>query len=108
MSVDMLLLDEKDNLIQGSIHHQLLYKFREKLNEGQIFFIRDFEVFRSGSHYKLTDHEYMIRFTDATTFEEVVEENYGIRPEKFRLHTHNELCSLIDKTENARYDWIPL
>ncbi|KAL8469180.1 hypothetical protein ACS0TY_032127 [Phlomoides rotata] len=100
MNVDMLLLDEKDNLIQGSIHHQLLYKFRDKLKEGRIFLIRVFEVFRSGSHYKLTDHEYMIRFTDATIFEEAVEENYVIRPEKFRLHNHNELCSLIDRTED--------
>ncbi|KAL8535110.1 hypothetical protein ACS0TY_010939 [Phlomoides rotata] len=40
MSVDFLLLDEKDCLIQGSIHHQLLYKFMDNLREGGIFLIR--------------------------------------------------------------------
>ncbi|KAL8502643.1 hypothetical protein ACS0TY_021683 [Phlomoides rotata] len=92
MSVDFLIFDEKllsQLLIQGSIHHQLLYKFRDNLREGEIFLIRDFEVFRSGIHYILTDHDYMIRFTDATILEEAVGENFLIPSEKFRLHNHN-------------------
>ncbi|KAL8464066.1 hypothetical protein ACS0TY_033838 [Phlomoides rotata] len=99
MSVDLLLLDEKDCLIQGSIHHQLLYKFRDNLREGGIFLIRDFEVFRSGIHYKLTDHHYIIRFTDATILEETVEENFVIPSEKFRLHSHSDLLSLMEKID---------
>ncbi|KAL8550877.1 hypothetical protein ACS0TY_000092 [Phlomoides rotata] len=99
MSVDFLLLDEKDCLIQGSIHHQLLYKFRDNLREEGIFLIRDFEVFRSGIHYKITDHDYMIRFTDATTLEETVEENFLIPSEKFHLHSHSDLLSLMDKID---------
>ncbi|KAL8533606.1 hypothetical protein ACS0TY_009855 [Phlomoides rotata] len=99
MSVDFLLLDEKDCLIQGSIHHQLLYKFRDNLREEEIFLIRDFEVFRSGIHYKITDHDYMIRFTDATTLEETVEVNFLIPSEKFHLHGHSDLLSLMDKID---------
>ncbi|KAL8521744.1 hypothetical protein ACS0TY_012040 [Phlomoides rotata] len=39
----------------------------------------------------------MIRFTDATILEENVEENFLIPSEKFRLHSHSDLLSLMDK-----------
>ncbi|KAL8515599.1 hypothetical protein ACS0TY_014334 [Phlomoides rotata] len=41
----------------------------------------------------------MIRFTDATILEEAVEEFFSIRSEKFRLHNHSDLLSLMDKIE---------
>ncbi|KAL8498562.1 hypothetical protein ACS0TY_021774 [Phlomoides rotata] len=72
---------------------------RDNLREEGIFLIRDFEVFRSGIHYKITDHDYMIRFTDATTLEETVEENFLIPSEKFHLHSHSDLLSLMDKID---------
>lgn len=77
----------------------LLHRFRNKLIEGRIFIIRDFDVFRSGNLYRLSDHQYIIRFTDSTFIEEVDEATNVIPPEKFHLHSRDELLQLVDKNE---------
>ncbi|KAL8538633.1 hypothetical protein ACS0TY_000595 [Phlomoides rotata] len=41
----------------------------------------------------------MIRFTDATILEETIEENFLIPSEKFRLRSHSDLLSLMDKID---------
>ncbi|KAL8535111.1 hypothetical protein ACS0TY_010940 [Phlomoides rotata] len=41
----------------------------------------------------------MIRFTDATILEETIEENFLIPSEKFRLPSHSDLLSLMDKID---------
>ncbi|KAL1218819.1 hypothetical protein V5N11_033091 [Cardamine amara subsp. amara] len=44
LSVECLLLDEKANVIQASIHPRCLHKFKTKLNEDNLFSISCFDV----------------------------------------------------------------
>ncbi|KAL8541309.1 hypothetical protein ACS0TY_002528 [Phlomoides rotata] len=100
MLINQLIVAFQDCLIQGSIHHSLLDRFRDNVKVGKIFLIRDFDVVKAMNRYRLTDHQYMIRFTRATNMEEVEEENYVISPEKFRFRSHAELLQLADKNED--------
>ncbi|KAF2586240.1 hypothetical protein F2Q70_00036757 [Brassica cretica] len=53
MSVDMLLLDEKSTLIQGSIGSIRQLRFRNRLSEGSVYALSGFDVSRSNSNFRL-------------------------------------------------------
>ncbi|CAH2078325.1 unnamed protein product [Thlaspi arvense] len=96
MSLDLLLLDEKDTLIQASIYHRRIHRFKSLLKDGNLYFLSDFEVVPSYGHYKITDSELLIRFTDTTQLLEVPDDAIAIKEEKFRLRTYSELEALAD------------
>ncbi|KAL0750064.1 hypothetical protein Bca101_032067 [Brassica carinata] len=81
MSLDFLLLDNKDALIQGSIHHRRLDGFKDRLKEGIIYLISDFEVVPIYPNYKVADHPFSIRFTDNTDIVEIDEKICSIKHE---------------------------
>ncbi|KAL0646319.1 hypothetical protein Bca4012_044610 [Brassica carinata] len=93
MSLDFLLLDNKDALIQGSIHHRRLDGFKDRLKEGIIYLISDFEVVPIYPNYKVADHPFSIRFTDNTDIVEIDEKICSIKHEKFRLYRKLHLNS---------------
>ncbi|XP_024004957.1 uncharacterized protein LOC18030405 [Eutrema salsugineum] len=71
MSVDMLLLDEKETFIQASIHHRRLKLFKEMLEEG-------------------------ILFTDITEIRSLPDISLPIKKEKFRLCSYEDFLSLAN------------
>ncbi|KAL0758262.1 hypothetical protein Bca101_095930 [Brassica carinata] len=94
MSLDFLLLDNKDALIQGSIHHRRLDGFKDRLKKGIIYLISDFEVVPIYPNYKVADHPFSIRFTDNTDIVEIDEKICSIKHEKFRLYSYSEFETL--------------
>uniref|UniRef100_A0A1J3JHA3 Replication protein A 70 kDa DNA-binding subunit B n=1 Tax=Noccaea caerulescens TaxID=107243 RepID=A0A1J3JHA3_NOCCA len=93
MSLDFLLLDEKEKIIQGSIFHRRIDRFKHLLKEGNIYFLTNFEVVPTYNHYKVCENPFTIRFTDSTQIMELAEENFSIKNEKFRLCSYSEFSS---------------
>ncbi|XP_019091966.1 PREDICTED: uncharacterized protein LOC104742206 [Camelina sativa] len=90
MSLDMLFLDEKENVIQGSIFHRFIGKFKGHLEKGKMYLISNFEVVPTYGFYKVTDNPFTIRFMETTKIVEVLEDICSIKDEKFRLHNYAE------------------
>ncbi|VYS62284.1 unnamed protein product [Arabidopsis thaliana] len=100
LSVDCLLIDEKANAIQGSIHPRRLHKFKPKLIEGNIFSIHDFDVKKQQNSYRLTNHDYKIFFNDHTSMNVVDNIHNDIPHEYFRIQTFKDIEMIVDKGEN--------
>ncbi|KAL1220190.1 hypothetical protein V5N11_008210 [Cardamine amara subsp. amara] len=99
MSLDLLLLDEKDNLIKASINHRLIGKFKNNLHEGSILCIKDFDVGKTYERFKLSDHKYIIYFNHSTTINEVLEYAPEIGKTKFRISNYEKLLSIANTNE---------
>uniref|UniRef100_A0A7N2MNX6 DUF223 domain-containing protein n=1 Tax=Quercus lobata TaxID=97700 RepID=A0A7N2MNX6_QUELO len=96
MSVDLVLLDEKDNLIHASIRKSFVNHFRD-MQEGKIYRIKYFGVVKNKDAYRIVNHKYMIRFY-ATTSVKLLETNDElIAKQKFELVPFDELKYLADK-----------
>ncbi|KAL0012996.1 hypothetical protein SO802_000065 [Lithocarpus litseifolius] len=96
MSVDLVLLDEKDNLIHASIRKSFVNHFRD-IQEGKIYRIKYFGVVKNKDAYRIVNHKYMIRFY-ATTSVKLLETNDElIAKKKFELVPFDELKYLADK-----------
>ncbi|KAK9987794.1 hypothetical protein SO802_028033 [Lithocarpus litseifolius] len=96
MSVDLVLLDEKDNLIHASIRKSFVNHFRD-IQEGKIYRIKYFGVVKNKDAYRIVNHKYMIRFY-ATTSVKLLEKNDElIAKQKFELVPFHELKYLADK-----------
>ncbi|KFK44527.1 hypothetical protein AALP_AA1G268200 [Arabis alpina] len=70
LSVSCLLVNEKNNSIQASIHPRRLHKFKNKLKEGSIFSVTSFNVQPNLNCYRLSDNPYKIWFNDHTDTKE--------------------------------------
>lgn len=68
----MVLLDKKSMLIQGTITAHRLYSFKNLLSEGAVYELSVFYIARSNNHFKLWASPVCIRFTEHTSFVEVV------------------------------------
>ncbi|KAF3593098.1 hypothetical protein DY000_02024409 [Brassica cretica] len=88
MIVDMILLDEKSTLIQGTIHASRL---RRHLSEGSVYSLSGFEVTRSNNNFPLSDSPVSIRFNDRTSFAETTNSKKDIPTELFRFRSHEQL-----------------
>ncbi|KAF3485813.1 hypothetical protein F2Q69_00057610 [Brassica cretica] len=71
MSIEMLLIDEADTLVQGCVPAVHQRKFRERLTEGSVYTLSGFDVTRSNPKLKLTDGPVSIRFNEGTAFEKL-------------------------------------
>ncbi|KAL0790276.1 hypothetical protein Bca101_006522 [Brassica carinata] len=91
MIVDMILLDEKSTLIQGTIHASRLNTFRRRLSEGYVYSLSGFEVTRSNNNFPLSDSPVSIRFNDRTSFAETTNSKKDIPTELFRFRSHEQL-----------------
>ncbi|ESQ33198.1 hypothetical protein EUTSA_v10005644mg [Eutrema salsugineum] len=94
MGVDLLLLDEKSTLMQGSIHVHHLPVFQSLLVEGSLYAISGFEVTRSSTRFKLTDFHMSIRFTADTAMVRVEQSLCNIPTEHFRFRSYDQLLAL--------------
>ncbi|WZZ42742.1 hypothetical protein YC2023_039001 [Brassica napus] len=96
MSVDMLLLDEKSTLIQGSIGSIRQLRFRNRLSEGSVYALSGFDVSRSNPNFRLSDEPLSIRFNDGTSFDKLPESVRPIPTELFRFRSYNRLLELAN------------
>ncbi|CAG7891536.1 unnamed protein product, partial [Brassica rapa] len=105
IGINFLLLDQKENTIQGSVHPSLIEKFGDGLREGAIIEICNFNLQDCNKNYKISDHKFQIRLTDRSTIACVEQQLPQIPPEKFRFRNYEEFAQLKDSTYDL-YDVI--
>lgn len=84
----------QDALIQGSIYHRRIHRFKDLLKEGSIYLLSNFEIVPVYPNYKITDNPFTLRFTDTTQIVEIEERECSIKHEKFRIYSYSEFESL--------------
>ncbi|CAL9219691.1 unnamed protein product, partial [Arabidopsis halleri] len=105
IGINFLLLDEKENTIQGSVHHSLIEKFGAHLCEGSLIEICNFNVQDCNKNYKVSDHKFQMILTERTTIASADQNLCKISLEKFRFRNHEDLAKLKDMTQHL-YDVI--
>ncbi|KAL0730706.1 hypothetical protein Bca4012_026800 [Brassica carinata] len=96
MSVEMLLIDESNTLVQGSLPAGFQSQFRERLIEGSVYTLSGFDVTRSNPKFRLTDGPVSIRFNEGTAVEELASTARTIPTEHFRFRTHKQILELAN------------
>lgn len=94
MSVEMLLINEHDTLVQGCIHAARHLTFRGRLTEGAIYTLSVFDVTRSNPKFRLTDGPVSIRFDDETASEKLATTVRIIPTEHFRFRPYQQILEL--------------
>ncbi|KAF2611867.1 hypothetical protein F2Q70_00011898 [Brassica cretica] len=72
MGITILLLEEQDSVIHGFIPANRASQFRSYLKAGSIVRLDGFEVARVPHMYKITEHQFVIRFIPSTRIVEVL------------------------------------
>ncbi|CAN7011066.1 unnamed protein product [Brassica rapa subsp. trilocularis] len=96
MSIELLLIDEADTLVQGCVSAVHQRKFRERLAEGSVYTLSGFDVTRSKPKFKLSDGPVSIRFNEGTEFEKLAATARTIPTEHFRFRTHEQILELAN------------
>ncbi|KAL0865147.1 hypothetical protein Bca101_044265 [Brassica carinata] len=96
MSVEMLLIDEADTLVQGCLPAVLQRQFRERLTEGSVYTLSGFDVIRSKPKFRLADGPVSIRFNEGTAVEKLATTARTIPTEHFRFRTHQQILELAN------------
>ncbi|KAL0733358.1 hypothetical protein Bca4012_009568 [Brassica carinata] len=94
MSLEMLLIDESDTLVQGCVPAVLQRILRERLTEGSVYTLSGFDVTRSNPKFRLTDGPVSIRFNEGTAVEKLATTARTIPTEHFRFRTHQQILEL--------------
>ncbi|KAF2579183.1 hypothetical protein F2Q68_00004945 [Brassica cretica] len=100
MGITILLLEEQDSVIHGFIPANRASQFRSYLKAGSIVRLDGFEVARVPHMYKITEHQFVIRFIPSTRIVEVLADAPVIRSDKFLtlLVKYVPFRGLISKT----------
>ncbi|WZZ33832.1 hypothetical protein YC2023_017233 [Brassica napus] len=91
MGITILLLDELDSVIHGFIPANRASHYRPDLKSGSIVKVDRFEVARCAHTYKITEHQFVIRFTPSTRICEVLSDAPVINSEKFMVRRYDHL-----------------
>ncbi|XP_048608945.1 uncharacterized protein LOC125584482 [Brassica napus] len=96
MSIEMLLIDEADTMVQGCVPAVHQRKFRERLTERSVYTLSRFDVTRSNPKFKLTDGPDSILFNEGTDFEKLAATARTIPTEHFRFRPHGQILELAN------------
>ncbi|KAH0908396.1 hypothetical protein HID58_031717, partial [Brassica napus] len=96
MGITILLLDELDSVIHGFIPANRASHYRNDLKTGSIVRLDRFEVARVAHMYKITEHQFLIRFIASTRIVEVQTDAPVIKFDKFMVRHYNHLQVLAN------------
>ncbi|KAL0678784.1 hypothetical protein Bca4012_006765 [Brassica carinata] len=95
MSVDMLFVDENELSVRTvSANRQL--RFRERLSEGSLYTLTEFDVVRSNTNFRLSDASFSIRFNEETSLEKVTASARSIPTELFRFMAYSQILEFAN------------
>ncbi|XP_075658745.1 TMV resistance protein N-like [Castanea sativa] len=97
MSLDMVLLDEQGNHIHARIKDAFVHQFRESLQVGNIYYIKNFGVIPYQNDYKIVTNEHMIKFYATTIVEPAGLDHPSIPKYKFEFVPFEHLSGRCDK-----------
>ncbi|XP_009134460.2 uncharacterized protein LOC103858789 [Brassica rapa] len=96
MGITILLLDELDSVIHCFIPANRANHYRSSLKTGSIVRLDRFDVARVGHTYKITEHQYVIRFIPSTRVVEVQTDAPVIKMDKFMVRRYEQLQVLAN------------
>ncbi|CAF2105359.1 unnamed protein product [Brassica oleracea var. botrytis] len=96
MGITILLLDEQDSVIHDFIPANRASQFRSCLKAGSIVRLDGFEVARVPHMYKITEHQFVIRFIPSTRIVDVLADAPVIRSDKFLVRRIDHLQVLTN------------
>ncbi|CAF1708274.1 unnamed protein product [Brassica napus] len=106
MGITILLLNEQDSVIHGFIPANRASQFRSYLKAGSIVRLDGFEVARVPHMYKITEHQFVIRFIPSTRIVEVLADAPVIRSDKFLVrllaNTNLELPDVVGEIRSVQ------
>ncbi|CAN6822573.1 unnamed protein product [Brassica oleracea] len=106
MGITILLLDEQGSVIHGFIPANRASQFRSYLKAGSIVRLDGFEVARVPHMYKITEHQFVIRFIPSTRIVEVLADAPVIRSDKFLVrllaNTNLELPDVVGEIRSVQ------
>lgn len=86
----------------GSINARHIHQISPGLLEGKIYLFNDFEVWRAGDQYKISDHLFLIRLNPNSKITPVQEKSVIINCEIFKFRDYDQFMEIADK--NLSYD----
>ncbi|MCI14150.1 replication factor A protein [Trifolium medium] len=89
-SLEMVLIDEKGDKIHASVRRQMLYLFRLKITEGNVYKMSFFTVAPESGLYRTTPHRYKLIFEMKTKVQSC--ENNTIGRFGLSLTTIADIC----------------
>ncbi|KAL0877336.1 hypothetical protein Bca101_027041 [Brassica carinata] len=96
LGITILLLDEKDSVIHGFIPANRASHYRSSLVSGSIVRLERFEVARVSHKYKVTEHQFLIRFLPSTRIVEVQVDAPVIKTNSFMVRRIGHLQVLAN------------
>ncbi|CAF2071814.1 unnamed protein product [Brassica oleracea] len=96
MGITLLLLDEMDSVIHAFIPANRASHYRPSLKAGCIVRLERFEVARVAHMYKVTEHQFLIRFLPSTCLGEVHTDAPVIKSERFMMRRYDQLQVLAN------------
>ena len=86
----------QDSVINGFIPANLTSQLRSSLKAGSIVRLDGFEVDRIPHMYKITEHQFVIRFISSTRIDEVFADGPVIKSDKFMVRRIDHLQVLAN------------
>ncbi|XP_074313472.1 uncharacterized protein LOC141648645 [Silene latifolia] len=96
MGIDVILADETRNAIQASINRDDAPHYKEKLKEGHMYLIKNFEVKDNKPTYRCVANNLIINFIFAT-FVQPLEEDVRVPQQVFDLAPYDTIKLRADK-----------
>ena len=87
----------KDNHIHARIKEAFVHQFRESLQAGNIYYIKNFGVIPYQNDYKIVTNEHMIKFYGTTIVKPAGSDHPSIPKYKFEVVPFEYLSDLCDK-----------
>lgn len=98
ISTDMILMDEKENLIHAIIRKHLTPRFEHTLREGSLYSIRNFNVVENTGIYRPLSCRYKVLFLATTAIQNLEEDAVTIPLQGFQFVSPETIESRINDT----------
>ncbi|CAH2051482.1 unnamed protein product [Thlaspi arvense] len=105
MGFELLLIDEKENVIQAFIPANRVGYYQPNLKADTVYNINNFLVIDNKTSYRLSAHKFLIQFTPKTVLDKSDQHDHIIERQTFRIRSYDELKKIVDKNEDL-YDII--
>ncbi|XP_060963173.1 replication factor A protein 1-like [Cannabis sativa] len=95
ISLDMIFIDEKKNIMHATIRKLFVSKFKHLLSEGSLYTVKNFKVVESTGEYRPVLNAYKIIFLKTTSIMKLEEGSIKIPTNGFQFVSHNLIDSRI-------------
>ncbi|XP_019164285.1 PREDICTED: uncharacterized protein LOC109160443, partial [Ipomoea nil] len=103
-SMEVLFHDEEGDYIHASIRKKDIVKYREIIQEGKVFEIKNFMASTNYYVYKITEHDFLIKFNYRTQVKEIHSNGFPFK--MFCLKSFIALKDLADVNDKELIDVI--